>query len=356
MMEVHCNFVLSVMQDELSSLCIRVFLKRNVSFNTSSPHYSCSSPTNNSMQFSADFIETASYIKQMDESPSKPEQRRDQPSSSDNGPVANSAVAPKKRRGYTTSWGGVTSEDIRLSDWAKKVPSTRSLQRIKDPALKEAWKGLQSAESERSSAQKTLESVRKAFEEAKRNLVLAEAHAEDVEERFHQARSTVEELDIQKPNNKWNEMFSKLEDFKKQHGHIRVGEGAYASDPEFARLRKFVQNARTAYKEYESGKRTTNKPHRMVALERLGVFVGRWEERYNELIEYKNTHGHCNVPTKSKENKKLGYWVGLQRSEYKKYKDGKHHQMPQERLKLLTDIGFCFNLYEERGIVRKRTY
>ena len=42
-----------------------------------------------------------------------------------------------------------------------------------------------------------------------------------------------------------------------------------------------------------------------------------WEERYNQLVEYKKDHNNCNVPRKYKANLALGRWVVSQRSHYK---------------------------------------
>jgi hypothetical protein len=42
-------------------------------------------------------------------------------------------------------------------------------------------------------------------------------------------------------------------------------------------------------------------------------FETRWNEKYQELIEFKEIYGHCNVPTNTKVYKKLGVWVQTQR-------------------------------------------
>jgi hypothetical protein len=36
--------------------------------------------------------------------------------------------------------------------------------------------------------------------------------------------------------------------------------------------------------------------------------ASRWNERYTQLVAFKNVHGHCNVPLR-KERKELGEWV-----------------------------------------------
>jgi Helicase associated domain len=65
-----------------------------------------------------------------------------------------------------------------------------------------------------------------------------------------------------------------------------------------------------------------------------------WEERFEELVKYKEEHGNCqvqkNVPT-------LGQWVKQQRKEYRYYVQGsKPSRMTQERIAKLSSIGFDF--------------
>ena len=59
-----------------------------------------------------------------------------------------------------------------------------------------------------------------------------------------------------------------------------------------------------------------------------------WDTRLMELIEFKRSHGHCNVPATWRHNKELGSWVGTQR----KYKRG--GKLSEERVAALTSIGF----------------
>jgi hypothetical protein len=52
-------------------------------------------------------------------------------------------------------------------------------------------------------------------------------------------------------------------------------------------------------------------------LEALGFDFDRnatkWDEKYQELVAFKNEHGHCNVPQGAKLNHGLGTWVANQR-------------------------------------------
>ena len=54
-------------------------------------------------------------------------------------------------------------------------------------------------------------------------------------------------------------------------------------------------------------------------------------------MEYKEAHGHCNVPAKYEvKDVKLGIWVRTQRERHKK---GKMHQDQERRLR---ELGFSF--------------
>ena len=66
-----------------------------------------------------------------------------------------------------------------------------------------------------------------------------------------------------------------------------------------------------------------------------------WRQRLKELIEYKEVHGDCRVPQKYEQNNvKLGKWVSHHRAEYKKWVKGKPSFLTKERVDLLEDIDF----------------
>ena len=43
----------------------------------------------------------------------------------------------------------------------------------------------------------------------------------------------------------------------------------------------------------------------------------KWYSRCEELMQFKQENGHCNVPHRCKKNKQLGAWVNTQRNKYK---------------------------------------
>ncbi|KAL3795510.1 hypothetical protein ACHAWO_007304 [Cyclotella atomus] len=63
-----------------------------------------------------------------------------------------------------------------------------------------------------------------------------------------------------------------------------------------------------------------------------------WGRRYGQLVEFKEAHGHCNVPQRYAANVELGRWVKDQRTFKVKGK------LNQERIELLEEIGFQWKI------------
>jgi hypothetical protein len=103
----------------------------------------------------------------------------------------------------------------------------------------------------------------------------------------------------------WDENFNKLSQFWEENQHCKV----------IGELKCWL---RYQQKAHASGGLTEDQEER---LESLGVQwrttrEETWEERYNELVAYKQMHGHCNVPRH--EGSGSGLWLTAQRQAYKK--------------------------------------
>ena len=61
-----------------------------------------------------------------------------------------------------------------------------------------------------------------------------------------------------------------------------------------------------------------------------------WEDRYAELLEFKRTHGNCDLPTNYVANPALGKWVSRQRQNKKAGK------LSIEQIRLLNEAGFIW--------------
>lgn len=74
-------------------------------------------------------------------------------------------------------------------------------------------------------------------------------------------------------------------------------------------------------------------------------FGTKWMERLIQLTEFRDFHGHCNVPKRYKPNIQLGNWVATQRNQYRKFMSGDapvNCIMTELRRDLLEDIGFLW--------------
>lgn len=69
-----------------------------------------------------------------------------------------------------------------------------------------------------------------------------------------------------------------------------------------------------------------------------------WQKHYDELKEYKKKHGHCNVPSRYSENRRLGIWVSSMRAAYKKADPGRSAPLTQDRIDLLNQLGFTWTI------------
>lgn len=136
---------------------------------------------------------------------------------------------------------------------------------------------------------------------------------------------------------KWENRYNQLLAFRAEYGHCNV---PYHSDN--TQLSNWVSQQRHRKK---SGKLTAE---RKKMLDEIGLtwtvldFDGvkptdLWNVRYNQLLEFKQKHGHCKVPYNFPDNPQLGGWVGKQREQRKLDK------LTPERERLLDEIGFLWS-------------
>ena len=153
----------------------------------------------------------------------------------------------------------------------------------------------------------------------------------------------------------WWKRFGELKEYKEKQGDCNVPINYHAN----MQLAKWVMNQRAYYHQFidENWKRSPGITKvRIEALDEIG-FEWRlrdrpeWDERYDELVAYKNQHGDTLVPTdtrRGKENKycELAMWVNTQRSQYRLLQEGKHSQLTDERIEKLNQIGFAWDAHE----------
>jgi Helicase associated domain len=180
-------------------------------------------------------------------------------------------------------------------------------------------------------------------------------------------------------DDQWDSMFLRLKEYKERHGHCLVPKRC-KEDP---KLGTWVDTQRVQYKKMrkkldkegldyvpptlaesilnDSPELNSRKPlvgrltdDRIRRLEGLGfVWSLRddWQKHYEELLQYKQEHGHCNVPARYASNRRLGIWVSAQRQQYKQISSAYEEDKPrrptpltQERIDQLNALGFTWTI------------
>jgi superfamily II DNA or RNA helicase len=133
----------------------------------------------------------------------------------------------------------------------------------------------------------------------------------------------------------WDAMFLALQQFKQAHGNCLVPQRFKGN----RKLADWVSEQRMAY---NKGRLDAERTCR---LEDLGFdwnpVSTRWEEMFQQLVKFKQEHGHTNVSQRSGKYAALGTWVRNQRG-------AKRDKRPimVERTKRLDEIGFVWTLVE----------
>mmetsp|Transcript_6667 Transcript_6667/g.8428 ORF Transcript_6667/g.8428 Transcript_6667/m.8428 type:complete len:161 (+) Transcript_6667:2-484(+) len=147
-------------------------------------------------------------------------------------------------------------------------------------------------------------------------------------------------------------MFEALQQFKTKHGHTDVP-GNYEVNP---KLGDWVRRQRDGYCCYQSGyhngKCRGMNEDRIRRLKSIGFdWVSKytikkqiWNERFEELKQFKAKYGHTDVPRRHADNPKLGRWIDNQRTRYRAIKAGaksrKNLEMYEEQIQKIEGIGF----------------
>ena len=134
----------------------------------------------------------------------------------------------------------------------------------------------------------------------------------------------------------WMESYNELVKYNHEVGDCKVPK-RYQRNPQLA---SWVDHQRQKFKKNSLSKECITK------LDALG-FVWQvrdvtlqvdWGVRYNELVEYKQQFGHCNVPQTYKSNLQLGRWVAKQRQCFKS------NTLPRDRIAKLNQLGFAWQV------------
>lgn len=144
------------------------------------------------------------------------------------------------------------------------------------------------------------------------------------------------------PRTPWDANLEALRQFKEEFGHTNVPR----SYKKVLRLGVWVSAQRTNYHRMKAGKPTTMTEDNAAKLDALGFSWSvrapqvSWDDRFEELRQYKETYGDCQVPSRFNANPRLGSWVCAQRHQYMLSKRGHKSHLNEERIRKLEDIGF----------------
>lgn len=139
-------------------------------------------------------------------------------------------------------------------------------------------------------------------------------------------------------DSQWKKKFGELEAFYKKHGHTRV-------PGKYSKLVGWMERQRMAKS------RNQLAPEREKKLEGINfiwdfkdIKERAWDEKFNELKQFKKENGHAFVPVNYKENKSLGTWVASQR-----WLEAKEKLDPVKKKKLSL-LGFVWSKDTEKEL------
>lgn len=99
------------------------------------------------------------------------------------------------------------------------------------------------------------------------------------------------------------------------------------------------------------GRLTDDRIRRLQSLGFVWSLRDDWQKHYEELKKFKAEHGHCNVPARYNQNRRLGIWVSAQRQQYKIMNQNQELDRPrrsapltQDRIDYLNAIGFTWTI------------
>lgn len=178
----------------------------------------------------------------------------------------------------------------------------------------------------------------------------------------------------------WLAHFRSLQKYKEEHGHCNITkqyyqvtnpDGTKGIDEDKRKLFNFVSSNRTYHRKMRqrqgklkngSGTGTPTgpsqlNPQKIQLLDSIGfrwnlgpVLSLPWEERFQQLLAFKEEHGHCDIAQHYKKQgcEGIGNWVMQQR---RFYRQGK---LNKDRIRLLESEGFKWTLRARGGTLKER--
>lgn len=146
----------------------------------------------------------------------------------------------------------------------------------------------------------------------------------------------------------WQQHYNELLSFKRTHGHCSITPYNHSNTD----LAEWAKNQRFYYKLVDLGKPSPLTHEQIRLLDRIGfewdANSAAWDGRFEELLEYRQQHGHCNVPRTYRHNPQLSTWVKRQRRQYRA------NSISQKRIAKLESVGFIFDIVNHREQRKRR--
>jgi hypothetical protein len=134
----------------------------------------------------------------------------------------------------------------------------------------------------------------------------------------------------------WNAKYELLLDYIHEHGHPNVPK---SNEP----LSCWVRKQRYEYSKFVKKKKSQITRDRISKLNEIGFsFRLRadtipWEQRFEDLVRFKQEHGHFNI---TRNHSSLGSWSMYQRNQFKCFLEGRPSTIDQAKADKLISIGF----------------
>lgn len=178
----------------------------------------------------------------------------------------------------------------------------------------------------------------------------------------------------------WKLHLNLLKEYFADHGHVHVpfryevttvhdyyANGTRSDSTYIAPLGRWLHKLRISYlqiqrKDQHSTQSNILNPKRIHQLNELNInwkFIGSgrrpiiYNQRLDQLRQFRNQHGHTNVPVEI--DRTLGLWVRNQRASYRRWREGRKSSMIEERIEKLDDVGFDFGDDVDSVVRKKKT-
>ena len=157
----------------------------------------------------------------------------------------------------------------------------------------------------------------------------------------------------------FEERLQELKDYKAQHGNLRVSTGTPG-------LGAWVSHVREQYRLSKLGRKNSLNDEKFQMLIDIGFEfkVGKtpnvafprlsWDQRFLQLLEYKEEYGDTVVPQHFSGYNNLGAWVKTQRGNYRRMKKGAPTAMTTEMALKLSEIGFAWEVSTGKGVCKQK--